>query len=141
MPGRPGRSGGSNRLPLEAHLARGTFRATEHAHRMPAGPPWTPTPAQLEALGDDGRAFVARVQAGYVVGALEGELALEGAHAVDRLAALRAQRHRAAGKRLAVIDRQELAWTRVLSGCVLALRARLLQPRTEAPASKWGVAV
>ena len=141
MPGRPGRSGGSNRLPLEAHLARGTFRATEHAHRMPAGPAWDPTPEQLAALGDEGRAFVARVLAGYVVGALEGELALEGAHAVDRLAAVRAQRHRAAGKRLAALDRQELAWTRVLSGCVLALRARLLQPRTEAPASKWGVAV
>jgi hypothetical protein len=109
---------------------------------MPAGPAWDPTPAQLEALGDDGRAFVARVQAGYVVAALEGELALEGAHAVDRLAEVRAQRRRRASAKVrAALDRQELAWTRVLTGCVLALRARLLQPRTEAPASKWGTAV
>jgi len=141
MPGRPGRSGGQNRIPLEAHLVRGTFRPGEHAYRTPAGPAWEPTAAQLAALGDDGRAFVARVLAGYVVGALEGELALEGAHAVDRLADVRARRHRAAGKRLALLDRQELAWTRVLSGCVLALRARLLQPKMAAPASKWGAAV
>jgi len=68
-------------------------------------------------------------------------LVLEGAHAVDRLAELRAQRHRAAGKRLAALDRQELAWMRALTGAVLALRARLLQPRAETPASKWGAAV
>jgi len=121
---------------------RGTFRPGEHAYRTPAGPPWQPTEGQLEALGDDGRAFVARVLAGYVVGALEGELALEGAHAVDRLAEVRGQRRRRLSvKALKGLDQRELAWTRVLSGCVLALRARLLQPKTAAPASKWGAAV
>ena len=138
MPGgRPGRSGGSNRIPLEAHLLRGTFRATEHAHRMPAGSPWDPAPAQLEALGAAGRAFIGRVQAAYVVSALEGELALEGAHAVDRLTELRSRRPRASAKERVAIDRQELAWSRALTGCVLALRARLLQPKVEAPAKKW----
>lgn len=141
MAGRPGRSGGSNRIPLEAHLVRGTFRATEHAHRMPVGPRWEPTPAQLEPLGDAGRAFVARVQAAYVVAALDGELVIEGAHAVDRLAAVRVPHGRLTAKDRRALDQRELSWTRVLTACVLALRARLLQPRTEAPASKWGTAV
>jgi len=139
--GRPGRSGGHNKLSPAEHLLRGTFNATRHTALIPAGPAWDPTAAQLEALGDDGRAFLARLQADYALGALDGVLALEGAHAVDRLVELRGRRHRAAGKRLALLDRQELAWQRALSGCVLALRARLLQPKTAAPASKWGTAV
>jgi len=139
--GRPGRSGGHNRLSPAEHLLRGTFNATRHTALLPPGPGWDPTPADLAALGDDGRAFVARIHAGYAVAVVDGVLVLDGAHAVDRLVAIRAARHRAAGKRLAALDRQELAWMRALSGCVLALRPRLLQPRAETPASKWGTAV
>jgi len=38
MAGVAGKSGGHNRLSLEAHVARGTFRADRHAHLMPAAP-------------------------------------------------------------------------------------------------------
>ena len=38
MAGVAGRSGGHNRLSLEAHQARGTFRADRHAHLIAASP-------------------------------------------------------------------------------------------------------
>jgi hypothetical protein len=38
MAGVPGKSGGSNRLSLEAHQARGTFRKDRHAHLTTASP-------------------------------------------------------------------------------------------------------
>ena len=37
MSGRPGRSGGWNRLPVEVHIARGTYRKDKHG-------PWPPIP-------------------------------------------------------------------------------------------------
>src|SRR5688572_21227845 len=93
MAGRPGRSGGHNQIPVEAHLVRGTFNPTRHGKLMStSGPVWTPAPAELTSLGAAGRAFVDRVQAVYSLSPIEGELALEGAIAVDRLAELRARR-------------------------------------------------
>ena len=127
MTGRPGRSGGQNRLSLEAHVLRGTFNPTRHGHLIDPGPAWDPAPALLEALGAAGRAFVARPAGGLrPLSALEGELALEGAHAVDRLAELRrptARRHRERPARLG--PKLELAWQKALSVCLLALRARM----------------
>jgi len=38
MAGRPGRSGGHNRLPVELHLARGTFRPDRHILPRPMAP-------------------------------------------------------------------------------------------------------
>ena len=128
MAGRPGRSGGHNKLSLEAHLLRGTFNPTRHARHArlaSGGPVWAPAPPELAGLGTAGRGFVARIQAVYDLSPLEGELALEGAMAADRLAELRARRGDSAAKERVALDKLELAWSRALLTCVLALRARL----------------
>ena len=139
MAGRPGRSGGHNRIALEAHVLRGTFNATRHGHLASSGPVWDPPAAALEGLGAAGRAFVARLLAAYDLRALDGELALEGAVAADRLDELRTARRRASAKKRRELDRWELAWTRTLSTCVLALRVRLRATKADAaaPPSKW----
>jgi hypothetical protein len=64
MAGRPGRSGGHNRLSVEEHLLRGTYNATRHGPRpsavVPAVMPRAePVPAALtEGLHGRGLAFV-----------------------------------------------------------------------------------
>ena len=142
MPGRPGRSGGQNRISLEAHVLRGTFNPTLHAH-LSAGPSWEPSPADLEPLGSAGQALVARLRDAYDLSPIEGELVLEGAVAADRLADVRDRRTRTRVKDKSTLDRIELAWHRALSNCLLALRARLARrkaakERVAPPASKWG---
>ena len=139
MAGRPGRSGGQNRMSLAAHVLRGTFRPERHAPLIPPGPPWDPAPALLEALGTAGRAFVTRIRAAYELSALDGELALEGGHAADRLAALRRRK----GGSVAARDARaklELNWQKALTACLLALRARMDRrpAAVPAPVSKWG---
>ena len=48
MAGRPGRSGGHNRLSLATHVIRGTFNPTRHGKlTAPGGPVWQPTAAEL----------------------------------------------------------------------------------------------
>ena len=126
MAGRPGRSGGHNRLSLATHVIRGTFNPTRHGKLIaPGGPVWQPTAAELEPLGAAGRAFVARLEAVYDLSPLEGELAMEGGIAADRLAELRDRRRRATATARGALDKLELAWARALASCVLALRARL----------------
>ena len=143
MAGRPGRSGGHNRISLEAHVLRGTFNPTRHPARIPTGPAWDPAPAQLEALGAAGRAFVARLQAAYTVAAIDGEFVLEAAVSVDRLAELRRGRAKASAKDRRALDYKELAWQKSLTACLLALRARLARTAAAAadPAPKWGGAL
>lgn len=58
MAGAPGRSGGANRLSLETHLARGTFRPDRHGPRTEALP--VPVSAAdrrrtLDGLGGEAR--------------------------------------------------------------------------------------
>src|SRR5262245_54860884 len=93
MAGRPGRSGGHNKLAPEVHLLRGTFNATRHGAALAAlGPAWRPTAAQLAAIGPAGRKFIHRLRAMYDMGGLAGETLLELAIVVDRLAEVRAGR-------------------------------------------------
>jgi len=121
MAGRLGRSGGHNRIPVEAHVLRGTFNATRHARRAaPGGPVWQPTPEDLARLGDAGREFVTRLQLVYEFSAIEGPLVLEGAIASDRLAKIRDGRGDVSAP-----ARIELAWSKALANIILALRARL----------------
>ena len=140
MSGRPGRSGGHNRLSLEAHVLRGTFNPTRHQHLIPTGPVWEPAPALLKGLGATGRAFVDRMRAVYALSALEGEIALEGAHAADRLAALRRQKAGTVAERTARA-KLELHWHKAFTERLRDLRVRLdrRSAATERPpASKWG---
>jgi hypothetical protein len=126
MAGRPGRFGGHNRLPVDAHILRGTFNATRHGKLpAPSGPVWQPAPAELVQLAAAGRAFLTRLQATYELSPLDGELAVEGAIAVDRLAEIRVRRKTWPGEDRVPLDRLELGWQRSLSTCLLALRSRL----------------
>jgi hypothetical protein len=100
---------------------------------------WDPAPAQLETLGAAGRAFLARMQAAGPLSLVEGEIAIQGAHTVDRLEELRARRGRAPVKAREALDRMELAQQRALTGCLLALRVRTVV--AAAPARKWGKAL
>jgi hypothetical protein len=71
MAGRPGRSGGHNRLSVEQHILRGTFNPTRHGSRpsaLTAGPvPRTAPvpPALVTGLVGRGAAFVGECWAAY----------------------------------------------------------------------------
>ena len=65
------------------------------------------------------------LRAAYDLSVIEGELALEGAHAVDRLAALRRQRRAARRRRGASARQLELQWTKTLAERLRDLKARL----------------
>ena len=64
MAGRPGRSGGHNRMSVDEHIRRGTFNATRHGHRTtlqfrPKLLPARQVPAALiEGLSGPGLDFV-----------------------------------------------------------------------------------
>ena len=126
MAGRPGRSGGHNRLSTEQHLLRGTFATRQKAQAaLQIGmPTWTPTGAQVAALGEEGRAFVARLQTHVDQTVLEGELVLEAAVAVDRLAQIRRERDGCELKARLALDKCEQLWQKQLSGLLLSLRVR-----------------
>jgi hypothetical protein len=127
MAGRPGRSGGHNRISLAEHVLRGTFNATRHGRRQAAlnGPPWSPTKAQLQALGPNGRGLLERLAAVYVLGVLEGELALEAAVVADRLAELRDSRRTGDLALRLKLDKTEQLWQRQFSSLLLALKVEL----------------
>src|SRR5262245_54919907 len=114
MAGRPGRSGGHNKIDPRMHAIRGTFNPTRHGPALAAletsAAPWEPTRAQLAALGDDGRAFVARVRATYELSVMEGELLLEAAVVTDRLAQIRRTRKSADVKTRLALDKCEQLW-------------------------------
>jgi len=126
MPGRPGRSGGQNRIDPREHLLRGTFNATRHGPALAAleaaAAPWEPTRPQLAALGEDGRAFIARVRATYELSVMEGELLLEAAVVTDRLAQIRRTRKSADVKTRLALDKCEQLWLKQLTALLLAVR-------------------
>jgi hypothetical protein len=141
MPGgRPGRSGGHNRIAVAEHVLRGTFNATRHTPQLPPGPSWQPESAVLEALGADGLALVGRLRASYPLSPIEGELVLEAGHAADRLAELRAHRRQASPKERLRLDRVEVTWQDAVSRILKTLRARVMSaaPEVAPKASKWG---
>ena len=70
MSGRPGRSGGHNKLSVEQHRLRGTLNVTRHTPRgalVPqAMPSSVPVPATLlDGLRERGRTFVSECWTGY----------------------------------------------------------------------------
>src|SRR5687768_4622963 len=96
MAGQPGRSGGHNRKSLHAHWLAGTHRRDRHGPLT--GPPepapeavydWEPTPADLEHLGTDGRAFLRDALAKREFNFIAGRVLLDAAHTVDMLRAFR----------------------------------------------------
>ena len=109
MSGRPGRSGGHNRLSDEQHRLRGTRprRASLRPLSAPpsawsgllpngaaapaAPPPWTPAPEDVAALGEAGRHFLEHVLEQFAIDLMQGTLLLEAAHVLDGLTAWRSQ--------------------------------------------------
>ena len=126
MAGRPGRSGGHNRIATAQHLVRGTFATRQKAQAaLETGVAiWTPTGAQEAALGADGRALVERLRAHFDLNPWEGELVLEAAIAVDRLAQIRRERDGCDLKARLALDKCEQLWQKQLSGLLLSLRVR-----------------
>jgi hypothetical protein len=122
MPGVRGRSGGSNRIPVQVHLAKGTFRPARHAARLaalsaqtgvlakyrpaPVVPPLRavdrpPLPASvLAGLGARGQAFARDCWDAYADWS-PASLALlhEAGHLLDALEALRGQKGERAAQR------------------------------------------
>jgi hypothetical protein len=96
MAGRPGRSGGHNRLSVEQHILRGTFNPTRHGSRPSAlaaapVPRTAPVPPELVAgLFGRGAAFVAECWSTYD-GWNPASLALlhEGGRLLDQLETVR----------------------------------------------------
>jgi hypothetical protein len=128
MAGKPGRSGGHNRLSVEQHLLRGTFNPTRHAPKTQprAGvPPWEPSESQLVVLGTDGRALVERYTSAFELTLVEGDVVIEAAVALDRLAELRRTRSDVADLKLRLqLHRIEQAWQRVYAMLLASLRVR-----------------
>lgn len=101
MSGRPGRSGGANRINPETHAERGTLRPSRHGRpKLAAVAPFSPlrpTPAKppapprelLKGLGPAGKTFLTATYTDYEVSPLEGILAREAAFAVDAIAVAR----------------------------------------------------
>jgi hypothetical protein len=141
MAGRPGRSGGHNRLDPATHLLRGTFNPTRHQAALETDQPaWAPAPGQLKGLGPAGRALVKRLRAIYQCSPVEGELLVEAAMATDRLAQIRALRAACADTKLLLrLNRDEQQWQRQLTMLLQTLRVPT-SGRVVAgapPPSKW----
>jgi hypothetical protein len=123
MSGRPGRSGGGNRIDPRLHVLRGTFRPERHAQLLASSDAvWQPTPAQLAVLGPDGQALITRVLTTYTVRVVEGEFLLEAAHATDRLAHLRQALLSAEQPDRLKLERAEQQWQRQLLSCLQAMK-------------------
>ena len=107
MAGRPGRSGGHNKISLEQHLKRGTFNRTRHGPKPPllatAGAPRVEAvPACVTAgLSGPGLAFVTECwqqYGGWTAGSTV--LLREAGMLVSQLEALRGQRGERPAQRL-----------------------------------------
>lgn len=123
MSGRPGRSGGHNRIDPALHILRGTFNATRHAKLLTPQPVWEPS-KRLAALEPAGRALVARLTAVYEFAVIEGEVVMEAGVGTDRLADIRARRAQATPEERVALDRLELQWQKQVTGLLLSLRVR-----------------
>lgn len=102
MSGRPGRSGGWNRLSPEEHALRGTkprrfdaaFPLAKHGTVSPslkerASRGWEPTADDLAGLGEAGQRFLRQTDAAVESTLVQGLLLVEAAHVVDGLATWR----------------------------------------------------
>ena len=82
MPGTPGRSGGHNRLSVDQHVLRGTFKAARHgaaaaAAARPGVMDWRPTDAEMEALGPQSQLLLQATLRLYSLDDAEGQLCLQ----------------------------------------------------------------
>ena len=68
--------------------------------------------------GPDGRLFIGRLHGAYELTPLDGELAIEAAHAIDRLAEIRSRRATYPPDDLALLYAHERGWQRTLTTCV-----------------------
>ena len=107
MAGRPGRSGGHNRLSVEQHILRGTFNPTRHGSRpsplaVGAVPRTAPVPPELvTGLVGRGKVFVAECWSTYE-GWSPASLALlhEAGRLLDQLETVRGQPAERSAQRL-----------------------------------------
>lgn len=106
MAGRPGRSGGHNKISVEEHLLRGTFNASRHARPaalVTAAIPRRDPPPEAVTTGLSGRgfAFVNECWQTYT-GWTPASLALlrEAGSLLEQLESLRGQRGERAAQRL-----------------------------------------
>jgi hypothetical protein len=83
-----------------------------------------PTAAQLDALGEDGRALVTRLCDVFDFNHVEAEIVVNAAVATDRIADLRGARAATAFPARLALDRAELAWMKHLAALLLALRVQ-----------------
>ena len=123
--GRPAR-------PVAEHIQRGTYRRDRHGDRpvignlavMPhAGSGWAPSDQDVAALTKPGRAFLDSLLAEFEFNGIEGKLALEAAHAVDRLKAIRRVSTKAETLReVAAIERLDQGWSKLLTGLLVSLK-------------------
>jgi hypothetical protein len=92
MAGRPGRSGGHNKLSLAEHVLRGTVNVTRHLRTVSeAAPsaPWAPLSEDVATLGEAGRQWLTRWLQHFECTLHEGTLVLAAAHLLDDLAVWR----------------------------------------------------
>jgi hypothetical protein len=136
MPGMPGRSGGTNRLTVEQHQVRGTFRADRHAsalarwtrHKDSPAPSdgaegWKPSASELAGLGEAGRRFVRGWLKTYSITRAEGAVLMQAAVAQDRLTELRSRdRSVMSAREDGMVQRLELNWLKLLAGLLAQLR-------------------
>jgi hypothetical protein len=105
--GRPGRSGGHNRISIEEHIRRGTFNPTRHGKRaaraaaVTVTAPFPVPPALVEGLTGRGRAFVDECWVTYGGWTPATSVLLrEAGLLIDELETLRGQRGERAAQRL-----------------------------------------
>ena len=90
MAGRIGRNRAWNKLPVEVHVQRGTYRADRHGpwplQSTPAAPAWEPSAADLAGLEEAGRLWLTEQHARCESTLMQGLLLVQAAHVVDSLA-------------------------------------------------------
>jgi hypothetical protein len=125
---RGGRRPGSGRRPkpLSELQQTGTFRPGRHAHLLafqPAPGPWMPDPAQLDAQGPAGRAFVEAMVTANELSDREGAIVLELGHVQTALASIRGvSRDGLTLKERGARDRIEANWVRAFASLMAMLR-------------------
>ena len=123
---------GRPRMPLTQHVLRGTWRKDRHGelpahvHAIDAeggSDAWMPAEAQLQALGEAGRAFLERMLSANDVTAVEGELLLELGHCTQALADVRAiPREGLTLKEANALGRLEQGWVQRFSSLMQMVR-------------------
>jgi hypothetical protein len=98
MAGRVGRNRAWNKLPVEEHLRRGTFRQDRHGKRPaliatiePRDPGWHPHDDDTAHLQPAGRRFLDAMLSRFEISALEGAIVVEAAYLVDYLTSSRSE--------------------------------------------------